>query len=179
MSIYKQCFKILAVICLGLGSIQAQAKELIAVDKNNCAARRNNLKPFILLLKTGEELHAGIKQCAQDAGLKGASIHGLGQFVNPTFAYYGPNAMPQEITLDGTYELISLNGNIATNKGEYYNHIHAVLGDNSLHASAGHIKKATIGVTAELTITPFSKPLLRDVDPETNFGPIVTKRKVG
>ncbi len=62
-------------------------------------------------------------------------------------------------------------------QGEYYTHIHAVLGDGALQATAGHIKETTIGATAELTITPFSKPLERQVDSETGFGPIVTSKE--
>ena len=63
-------------------------------------------------------------------------------------------------------------------QGEYYTHIHAVLGEGTLQARAGHIKEATIGATAELTITPFSKPLERQVNPETGFGPIITSEEI-
>lgn len=151
------------------------AANYIAVDQNSCGERINSQKPFVLILKTGEKLHDGIKKCARDAKLIGASIQGLGQFVNPIFAYYGPNAQPHVMPFEGTYELISLNGNIALSQGEYYTHIHAVLGNEALEAKAGHIKETTIGATAELTITPFSKPLERQVNPETGFGPIITE----
>jgi uncharacterized protein len=166
--------KILPALLLGCGSLAAHAGDYIAVDQNSCAKRINNYEPFMLILKTGEELHAGIKKCAQDAGLIGASIQGLGQFVDPVFAYYGPNAKPNIISKEGVYELISLNGNLAKSGEEFYTHIHAALGDKELVALAGHIKEAKIGATAELLIIPFTKPLVRDVNPETNFGPIVT-----
>ena len=55
------------------------------------------------------------------------------------------NAQPHIIPLKGTFELISLNTNVALSKGEYYTHIHAVLGNEALEAKAGHIKEATIG----------------------------------
>jgi predicted DNA-binding protein with PD1-like motif len=147
----------------------------MAVDKDSCTQMKNSKEAFVLVLKTGEKLHESIKKCATDAQLVGASIQGIGQFLNPEFAYYGPNKQPHAITLDGTYEVISLNGNIALSDGNYYTHIHAVLGNNALEARAGHIKEATIAATAELVITPFSKPLVRNVDAETGFGPIVTE----
>jgi predicted DNA-binding protein with PD1-like motif len=174
MTFSKSSLKVITLFLLGPVALTANAAKYIAVDQNSCGERINSQKPFVLILKTGENLHEGIKKCARDAKLIGASIQGLGQFVNPVFAYYGPNANANIISLQGTYELISLNGNIAKSGGEYYNHIHAVLGDANLQATAGHIKEAIIGATAELTITPFSKSLERDVNPETGFGPIVT-----
>jgi predicted DNA-binding protein with PD1-like motif len=175
MNLFKNTLKLMTVLCLSYGATNAMAAKYIAVDQNSCAERINSQEPFILILKTGEKLHEGIKKCVRDAQLIGASVQGLGQLVNPTFAYYGPNAQPHIMPFEGTYELISLNGNVAMNKGEYYTHIHAVLGNEALEAKAGHIKEATIGATAELTITPFAKPLERDVNPETGFGPIVTE----
>lgn len=49
-----------------------------------------------------------------------------------------------------------------------------MLGNDKLEARAGRIKESTIGATAELVITPFSKSLVRNVNNETGFGPIVT-----
>jgi predicted DNA-binding protein with PD1-like motif len=175
---FNNTLKLAIMLALSHTALTAYAAKYIAVDQNTCSERVNSQEPFVLILKTGEKLHEGIKKCARDAKLIGASIQGLGQFINPVFAYYGPNAQPHIIPLDGTYELISLNGNIAMSRGEYYTHIHVVLGNGDLKATAGHIKEATIGATAELTITPFSKPLERQVDSETGFGPIVTSEEI-
>jgi predicted DNA-binding protein with PD1-like motif len=152
----------------------AFAGSYIAVDKDSCGKMVGSQESFVLVLKTGEKLQEGIKQCANDAHMVGASVQGIGQFLNPTFAYYGPNAQPHIISLEGTYEVISLNGNISLSGGSYYTHIHAVLGNDQLEARAGHIKESIIGATAELVITPFSKPLVRKVNQETGFGPIIT-----
>ena len=167
--IMKSTFMLLTL----LGTLKGFAADYIAVDQNSCGRMKNSAESFVLVLKTGEKLQEGIIKCATDE-LVGASIHGIGQFLNPTFAYYGPNEKPQIITLDGIYEVISLNGNISLSNTHYYTHIHAVLGNNKLEARAGHIKESTIGATAELIITPFSKPLVRDVNSDTGFGPIVT-----
>lgn len=174
MLFVKNILKSIIISFALLGSLNCFAAEYIAVDKDSCAKMKNRTESFVLVLKTGEKLQEGIKKCAEDAQMVGASVQGIGQFLNPTFAYYGPNAQPHVITLEGTYEVISLNGNISLSEGHYYTHIHSVLGNNQLEARAGHIKESTIGATAELTITPFSKPLVRDVNNETGFGPIVT-----
>lgn len=171
--------KKITLACIGLLSIVLSpvtgfALNTIAVDKDSCSKMTNSKEPFVLVLKTGEKLHESIKKCAEDAQLVGASIQGIGQFLNPEFAYYGPNKQPHVISLSGTHEVISLNGNISLSDGTYYTHIHAVLGNDALEAHAGHIKEATIAATAELVITPLSRPLERNVDRETGFGPIVT-----
>jgi predicted DNA-binding protein with PD1-like motif len=177
MNFFKKHLKLMTILVSAFAATNAMAAgKYIAVDQYSCGERANSPEPFMLILKTGESLHDGIKKCARDAKLIGASIQGLGQFVDPTFAYYGPNAQPRIIPLKGVFELISLNGNVAISNGEYYTHIHTTLGNEALEAKAGHIKDTTIGVTAELTITPFSKPLERQVDPETGFGPIITEK---
>lgn len=177
MILFKNTLKLMTMLVLSHAALTAFAAKYIAVSQNSCIERINSQEPFVLILKTGDNLHEGIKKCARDAKLIGASIQGLGQFTNPVFAYYGANAKSHVIPLEGTYEVISLNGNIAMSQGGYYTHIHAVLGDNTLQASAGHIKEAIIGATAELTITPFSKPLERQVDQETGFGLIMTSEE--
>lgn len=171
---FKSTVKIGGMLVVLFNSMNGFAADYIAVDKDSCAKVRNTKNSFVLVLKTGEQLQDGIKKCAADAHMVGASIQGIGQFSNPTFAYYGPNAQPHILTLDGTYEVISLNGNISLSGDNYYTHIHAVLGNDKLEARAGHIKESTIAATAELVITPFSKPLVRDVNSDTGFGPIVT-----
>ena len=170
----KKIIKSTFILFTLLGTLKGFAADYIAVDQNSCGRMKDGVESFVLVLKTGEKLQEGIIKCATDAHLLGASVHGIGQFLNPTFAYYGPNEKPQIITLDGIYEVISLNGNISLSDTHYYTHIHAVLGNNKLEAHAGHIKESTIGATAELVITPFSKPLVRDVNSDTGFGPIVT-----
>lgn len=170
----KKIMKSMFIIFTMLGALKSFGADYIAVNQDSCGKMKNSTERFVLVLKTGEKLQEGIIKCATDAHLVGASIQGIGQFLNPAFAYYGPNEQPQIITLDGTYEVISLNGNISLIDKHYYTHIHAVLGNNKLEARAGHIKESIIGATAELVITPFSKPLVRDVNSETGFGPIVT-----
>lgn len=171
----KQCVKVLAITA-GL-TANVMAADYAAVDKNSCSKMKNSTEPFILILKSGDNLHEGINQCAADAQLRGAAIHGLGQLSSPLLAHYSsdPHEKPHFTQFKGIYEIISLNGNIAYNDGKYYTHLHAVLGDEEYKGLAGHIKDSKIGVTAEITIVPFSKPLKRNVDPETGFGPIITE----
>lgn len=147
------------------------------VDKTTCSRMANTTKPFILVLKPGDKVHETISQCAKDAKLPGASVSGLGQVHNPTLAYFtsNPNDKPTLTTLNGYYELTSLNGNVAVADGQYYTHIHATLADKQFHGIAGHVDNATTGLTIEVTIVPFESAVERTVDAKTGFGPLIVR----
>ncbi|MDF3054258.1 MAG: hypothetical protein K0Q74_165 [Gammaproteobacteria bacterium] len=140
------------------------------VNKSSCGSLANTKLPFILVLDSGDSLIESINQCAKDAKLVGASISGLGQLQNPILA---DAHRPTQTKFDGYYELASLNGNIASHEGNYYTHLHAVLGDDSFRSIAGHVNAATVGLTVEVTITPLTGSLNRAINPETGFGLIV------
>lgn len=145
------------------------------VSLSTCAKVSDPTKPFILILNTGDDFIGSITQCAKDAKLLGASISGIGQLHDPTLAYFtsNPADKPKLKKFAGYYELASFNGNIANTNNNYFTHIHAALADKEFHGIAGHINSAKVGLTAEVTIIPFSEALQRTVDPQTGFGPIV------
>lgn len=145
-----------------------------AVDKFSCARLANHTTAFILVLKNGDEVLSSITQCAKDAKLKGASISGVGQLHNPTLAYFSsnPKDKPTLTNFDGYYELASLTGNISNTDNHYYTHLHTVMADKKFHGIAGHLKNSKVGMTAEITIRPFTGKLERTVDANTGFGPI-------
>ena len=144
----------------------------IVVNKSTCGKLANTTQPFILVLNSGDNLLETISLCAKEAKLTGASISGLGQVQQPTLAYFSsnPHDKPSLTKLGGFYELASINGNISVNGDEYYTHAHAVLADKKFHGIAGHINSAKVGLTAEITIIPFSGPVQRTVDAKTGFG---------
>jgi len=78
--------------------------------------------------------------------------------------------------MGNTCSSASLNGNITNNSGKYYTHVHSVLADKQFHGIAGHVNSAKIGLTAEISITPFPANIDRVVDEKTGFGPIKTSK---
>ncbi len=145
------------------------------INKTSCAKMANSTQPFILVLNSGDNLLESIGQCAKAAKLQGASFSGLGQVHNPTLAYFtsNPKDKPTLTTFPGYYELVSINGNVSANGSDYYAHAHATLADKQFHGIAGHVNKAEIGLTAEITIVPFTASVQRTVDAKTGFGPLV------
>lgn len=162
---------------ISLAAAPAIALESAAVSKSSCGKLANTTQPFILVLNSGDNLLESITNCAKDAKLLGASISGLGQLHQPTMAYFtsNPTDKPTLTTFPGYYELAGLNGNITNNSNNYYTHAHAVLADKKFQGIAGHVNSAKVGLTVEITIIPLPASVQRTVDPETGFGPIVTR----
>jgi len=167
--------KLMGIIGLS-ASMLANAADYTAVNKSSCNRMINSTQAFVLVLDKGDSLVESINQCAKDANLQGAAVTGLGQVENPTLAYFSPNPedIPTLTTFNGFYELASLTGNITNNSGQYYTHLHSTLADKEFRGIAGHVNKATVGLTVEVMIQPFAAPIERTVDEATGFGPIVT-----
>lgn len=137
------------------------------VDSNSCAKLAGISLPFLLVLKRGESVIESILKCATAAKIDGAALMGLGALENPTIAYYNLETKQYENkTYPGIFELISLNGNLArTEGGEVVLHSHVSLGDENHNVIGGHLTKAIVGVTAEITIIPFKGSVTRKLDP--------------
>jgi len=160
-----------------LATVSASAADYAAVNKESCYRFEKSTSPFMLVLKSGDDILSSITQCAKDAKLQAASFTGIGQLHNPTLAYFtsNPQDKPMLKTFGGYYELVSLTGDVTNNKGNYYTHAHVALGDHAFQGIAGHLKSGEVGMTAEITISPLDAPLERTINANSGFGPIVTK----
>lgn len=166
----------LAIATSVLCSSVFAAESTAVVTQNNCGKVSGTKQSFILVLNPNEDILDGIAKCAKDAKLTGASFSGLGQVHNPVLAYFSSNpaAKPTLTTLPGYFELATITGNISTNENGYYPHAHAVLADKQFHGLAGHLKGGKVGITVEITIKPLLGSAVREVDPKTGFGPLVS-----
>lgn len=140
------------------------------VDTTTCAQFANPEQPFILALKTGENLFQALLQCAKKMNLKSASISGLGGLDNVSVAYYNLETQQyQTKVFEPMHELISMNGNIAFFEGQHFIHIHAALGTHDYSVIGGHIMDATVNPSGEITIIPLSGTIQRAFDSQTGL----------
>jgi hypothetical protein len=146
------------------------AKQSIAIKANSCAPLKNAQKPFMLVLDKGQRLIESILACANSAKLHSASFSGLGAIENPTLSYYEDSTKQYKTqTFEGSYELISLTGNITELDGKLIAHAHVALGDERYQLIAGHLNEAMVSITAEITIIPFDAPITRKLNPVFNL----------
>lgn len=147
-----------------------------AVDSSHCAVMKNNQKPFLLVLRKGEQVQSAIQQCASDAELKGAALFGLGAFDPVTLRYYDHLAKQyRDKTINQFMEVTNLTGNITINNLVRQNHIHVTLSDEHFQPYAGHLKDATVGAVLEVLVTPMPFTVTKHHDDETGLDVITTK----
>jgi predicted DNA-binding protein with PD1-like motif len=147
-----------------------QYKNIAIIDSNSGTQLKNTDKPFILVLKPGENLFEGILRCADAANLKSASISGLGGLCEISLAYYNLETKQYQIKLfSQMHELISMNGNIATFEGKRFLHIHAAVSDENYAVLGGHLMSATVNPSAEISITPLTADIERKYDEVTGL----------
>ena len=105
-----------------------------------------------------------------------ATFSGIGGCGEAQIQTYLPESNSFELrTIRGMLELVSLTGNVITDKqGELYHHTHAVVSfkDGEQHrVAAGHIKSITVSYTAEIELRPVvGGTIKRKYDPETGTG---------
>ncbi len=143
--------------------VSKEAPSLVTLD--TCAQLAGTDKPFILVLRLGDNLHESVVRAADKMNLKSASISGLGALDDVTVAYYHLDRKEYTTKLfKGMFELISMNGNISFAEGKRTAHIHAALGQPDYSVVGGHIMDGIVGPTCEITVIPFASKIQRQQD---------------
>ena len=107
---------------------------------------------------------------AQQSGITGASLQGIGAFSKATVAYWNKETKEyEEIAVDEQVEVLSIAGSLATSGDEIKVHAHAVLGRRDGSAIGGHLLRATVFPTLEVFITDLGARLVREKDPATGL----------
>jgi predicted DNA-binding protein with PD1-like motif len=154
---------------LVLFSISCHAAPQV-VTPTTCNQLHKPAQPFMLILKKGEAIIPTLLACFTKANVQAASFTGIGAIEDPVIAYYdGQKKDYVDKKVNGMFELITLQGNITTLEKKPQLHIHVGIGDEHYQMLAGHLISATVGYTTELTVIPFSKPIIRHKDKDTGL----------
>lgn len=125
---------------------------------------------YLIRLHKGEEVLTALKQFAQSKNCKNASFTAIGSVQDPTLAFYSiAEKKFHEKNIAGFYELISSLGTIAVYNDEVIVHTHVSVSDESLQTFAGHLVKATVSATVEISLTVFPTAYTKKDDEETGL----------
>ncbi len=108
---------------------------------------------YVVRLDKGEEIVGAIKNLCREKNIQLGTVSGIGavdKAVIGLFETARKKYHSRELT--GDMEITSLVGNISTQDGEVYLHLHITLADSSLGAVGGHLNKAVISATGEIII---------------------------
>ena len=111
-------------------------------------------RTYVLILDSGEEAFAAITAFAGREKLRGASLTALGAFERAVVGWFDMNAKKyRNIPVDQQCELLSAIGDIAEgDDGNASLHLHVVLGLSDGSTTGGHLLKATVRPTMEVTV---------------------------
>lgn len=76
----------------------------------------------------------------------------------PTTKEYNSNM------IKGTFEILSISGNISCKKNKPYLHMHIILSDSDYKAFGGHLNRAVVSATCEVIIEEYEGTLERYFD---------------
>ena len=130
-------------------------------------ARRRD---FLLVLDDRDDVLGSLIAFAQQNGITGASLHGIGAFSRATIAYWNKTTkVYEEIAVDEQVEVLGFSGSLATSGDEIKVHAHAVLGERRGDTVGGHLLRATVFPTLEIFISDLGAQLVREKDAATGL----------
>ena len=125
---------------------------------------------IFLRLFTDEDVNKQIKNACKIYKLKTAIIiSGIGQLKNAQLGYYKERGNYTNKIFNKPLEILSMNGNICNENGEYSIHIHTALSDEKKNAIGGHFIEGIVGITAEIVLIKTDIITNRKIDDDTGL----------
>ena len=125
---------------------------------------------IFIRLFTDEDLCDELKQVCQQYKVKSVVVlSGIGQMKNFELGYFKEKGDYTPQMFRSVYELLSLSGNISNQEGEYYFHIHAILGDEKKKVVGGHLLRGKVESTSEIVLLMTDLRMSRRIDEITGL----------
>lgn len=130
----------------------------------------NGEKTYAVIFEKGDEVMAGLRSFAKQAGLGGAHFTAIGAFSEATLGYFERERKEyKRIPIREQVEVLSLVGDVALKNDEPEVHAHVVVGTSEGAARGGHILEATVWPTLEVIVTESPRHLRKVHDGETGL----------
>lgn len=127
-------------------------------------------RTFAVVLATGDEVMASLKEFAARENITAAQITAIGALSDVTLLYFDWDKKDyMKIPLREQVEVASLLGDIAEADGKPALHLHIVVGRRDGSAMAGHLGEAHVRPTLEVILTESPTHLRKRHDPESGL----------
>ena len=111
-------------------------------------------KTIVVRIDRGEEILDKIRELAIAENIKLASVTALGATNDFTVGVFNTDEKKYYANeFKGAFEIVSLTGTINTMDGQFYTHIHMSAGNDKGEVFGGHLNRAVISATCEMTVT--------------------------
>lgn len=109
---------------------------------------------IIVRIDRGEEILEQVRALALAENIKLASVSALGATNEFTVGVFNTSEKKYYSNeFSGAFEIVSLTGTISTMNGEFYAHLHMSAGNDIGEVFGGHLNRAMISATCEMTVT--------------------------
>jgi uncharacterized protein len=127
-------------------------------------------KTYAVVFDKGDEVKGGLTRFAKEQGLGASQLTAIGALQDAVLGYFDRDAKEYEkIPIREQVELLSLIGDVVTDKGEPSVHAHCVVGKRDGSTMGGHLLEAHVWPTLEVIVTEAPKHLCKRYDPETGL----------
>jgi uncharacterized protein len=128
------------------------------------------LKTFAVIFQTGEEAMSGLLEFAKQYDLASARFTGIGAFSSAVLGYFDWKQKDYiRIPVEEQVEVVSLIGDIATEKGKPKVHMHCVLAKRDGSTVGGHLLEGHVRPTLEIVLDETPAQLRREFDPQSGL----------
>lgn len=111
-------------------------------------------KTIVVRIDRGEEILEKIRELAIAENIKLASVTALGATNDFTVGVFNTAEKKYYANeFKGAFEIVSLTGTINTMDGQFYTHIHMSAGNDKGEVFGGHLNRAVVSATCEMTVT--------------------------
>lgn len=111
-------------------------------------------KTIVVRIDRGEEILDKILELAIAENIKLASVTALGATNDFTVGVFNTAEKKYYANeFKGAFEIVSLTGTINTMDGQFYTHIHMSAGNDKGEVFGGHLNRAVVSATCEMTVT--------------------------
>lgn len=125
----------------------------------------------------GTDLREAYHELMRERGIEaGIVLTGIGMLKDPTLGFFEGDGAYDEHTLEGRFELLATQGDLAYAEGEPFAHLHVTLGDEDHGTLGGHLFAGEVHVGHEfgLRVLPQGS-LVRRHDPSTGLMGLETR----
>jgi predicted DNA-binding protein with PD1-like motif len=121
--------------------------------------------------EAGRDLRTAYADLMEERGFEaGIVLTGIGMLEDPTLGFFQGEGEYDRHTLEGAYELLTTQGNLATSDGEPFPHLHVTLGGEDHAVQGGHLFEGTVAVGHEFAVRVLPDgALTRSHDPGTGL----------
>jgi hypothetical protein len=125
---------------------------------------------IIARLDQGEEVIASIEALCEREHVSLGWVSAIGAVNEATVGCFDTQLKKYDAKqYAGIYEIASLSGNVSVKDDKAYLHIHAVIADREGAAAGGHLSRAVVSATCEITICALNGSAGRVFSDETGL----------